>query len=356
MKFLKPVNLPILLSSLLLISIGILVIYSSSYELSFQQLIYTFVGVIVFIFVAQLDLSFLEKFIKPLYFFTILLLITVYILGIETRGSIRWIPLGFFNIQPSEFAKPVLILLLALFWSNNLATWRNIFKSLLWIFPFIFLIFKQPDLGSTLTLVAIWVGMLFGASVSIKKVIILVLIAAIVLPTSWMFLKDYQKQRIIGFLQPTVDPLGRGYNLIQSTIAVGSGQVFGRGLGRGTQSRLQFLPEFRTDFIFASIAEEMGLVGSLIILSLYLFLLTYCLKIASETNDRFNFSLIIGVLSMLVFQVFVNIGMNIGILPITGITLPLISYGGSSLIATLFCLGIVASVSKKKKRIEDLEL
>ncbi len=355
MKFLNPVNWPILLSSLLLITIGILVIYSSSYELSIQQLIFTIVGIGIFVFVANLDLHLFEKFIKPLYFFTILLLIAVYILGIETRGSIRWIPLGFFNIQPSEFAKPVLILLLALFWSRNAPSWKNIFKSLLWIFPFVFLIFKQPDLGSTLTLVAIWLGMLFSSSVPVKKVIILILIAFIVLPTSWVFLRDYQKQRVIGFLQPSVDPLGRGYNLIQSTIAVGSGQIYGRGLGRGTQSRLQFLPEFRTDFIFASIAEEMGLVGSLIILSIYLFLLTYCLKIASDTEDRFNFSLIIGVLSMLLFQVFVNIGMNIGILPITGITLPLISYGGSSLIATLFCLGIVASVSKKKKRTEQVE-
>lgn len=355
MKIVHNINLPIILSSLLLISIGILVIYSSSFELSLQQLIFTLIGVALFVFVSSLDLHLLEKFIKPLYFFTILLLIAVYILGIETRGSIRWIPVGFFNIQPSEFAKPVLILFLALFWSRNVATWKNIFKSLLWIFPFVFLIFKQPDLGSTLTIIAIWVGMLFSASISIKKIIILVLIAVIALPASWVFLRDYQKQRIIGFLQPAVDPLGRGYNLIQSTIAVGSGQILGRGLGRGTQSRLQFLPEFRTDFIFASIAEEMGLVGSLIILSIYLFLLTYCLKIAGGTKDRFNFSLIIGVLSMLIFQVFVNIGMNVGILPITGITLPLISYGGSSLIATLFCFGIVASVSKKKTRTSHVE-
>lgn len=355
MKLTNPINWPILVSSLLLISIGILVIYSSSFELSLQQFIYTLIGVMLFVFVSHFDFPLFEKFIKPLYFFTILLLIVVYILGIETRGSIRWIPVGFFNIQPSEFAKPVLILLLALFWSRNVPSWNNIFKSFLWIFPIIFLIFKQPDLGSTLTLIAIWVGMLFTSSVSIKKIIILVLIAVLVLPTSWVFLRDYQKQRITAFLQPTVDPLGRGYNLIQSTIAVGSGQILGRGLGRGTQSRLQFLPEFRTDFIFASIAEEMGFVGSLIILSIYLFLLTYCLKIASETNDRFNFSLIVGVLSMLIFQIFVNIGMNVGILPITGITLPLISYGGSSLIATFFCLGIVASVANKKKRIDHIE-
>lgn len=349
MKFLKSINWPILLASLLLISIGILVIYSSSVELSLQQLIYTLVGVTIFIIVAQLDLQVLEKFITPLYFFTILLLIAVYILGIETRGSIRWIPIGFFHIQPSEFAKPVLILFLALFWSKHSSSWINIFKSLIWVFPMLFLIFKQPDLGTVLTLMAIWFGALFASQVSFKKILILALIGVFLIPSGWLLLHDYQKQRIISFLQPETDSLGQGYNLIQSTIAVGSGQLLGLGLGKGTQSRLQFLPEFRTDFIFASIAEEMGFVGSLIILSIYLFLLLSCLRIASQIEDRFNFLLVIGVFSMLLFQIFVNIGMNIGILPITGITLPLISYGGSSLVVTLICLGIVSSSDRNRK-------
>jgi len=143
------------------------------------------------------------------------------------------------------------------------------------------------------------------------------------------------------------DPLGKGYNVIQSTIAVGSGELFGRGLGRGTQSRLQFLPEFRTDFIFAFIAEEMGFVGSMLILSLYLFLLFCCLKLAFMADSSFSFLIILGVVSMFLFQTVVNIGMNIGVLPITGITLPLISYGGSSLVATLISLGMVASCAKK---------
>ena len=354
-KYLQAINWPIFLSSLLLISIGILVIYSSSKELAIQQSAYTIVGLLLFLFISQQDLHSLRKLIKPLYFFTALLLIFVLILGIETRGSLRWIPIGFLNIQPSEFAKPVLILLLALFWSGNSATWTNIFKSLLWIFPFIFLIFKQPDLGTALTLIAVWMGMLFAAQVSIKKIFILLLIAVLVIPISWSFLHDYQKQRITAFLQPGSDPLGQGYNLIQSTIAVGSGELLGRGLGRGTQSRLQFLPEFRTDFIFASISEEMGFIGSLIILSIYLFLLAFFLTVANRTEDRFNFLLTIGSFSMLLFQIFVNIGMNVGLLPITGITLPLISYGGSSLVATLICLGIVAPLAKRKKKINTRE-
>lgn len=355
MKILNKNNLSLIVSSVLLISIGILVIYSSSPELALQQFLFTISGLIIFSFVSQLDLYSLKKLINPLYFFTILLLVGVLILGIETRGSIRWIPIGFFNIQPSEFAKPVSILLLALFWTNNVPSWINIFKSLAWISPFLFLIFKQPDLGSSLTLVAIWIGMLFASRVSIKKVIILVLIAFLVIPTSWLFLHEYQRQRVIGFLQPSSDPLGRGYNLIQSTIAVGSGEFLGRGLGRGTQSRLQFLPEFRTDFIFASIAEEMGFLGSLIILSLYLYLLVFCLRVANKADDGFDFMLALGVFSMLLFQIFVNIGMNMGLLPITGITLPLISYGGSSLIVTFICLGMVASVAKSRKRIDTEE-
>lgn len=352
MKSLSLFNLPIILSSLSLISIGILVIYSSSQELAIQQLLFTLVGILIFLFISSIEIKLLKGFMLPLYLITNLLLLLVLFLGIETRGSVRWIPLGIFNIQPSEFAKPVLILMLAQFWSKNIPTWKNIFKSFFWAFPFIFLVFKQPDLGSSLTLVAIWIGELFAARISFKKIFILALIILVTVPTSWLFLHDYQRQRITSFLSPEADPLGRGYNLIQSTIAVGSGQFFGRGLGRGTQSRLQFLPEFRTDFIFASIAEEMGFLGSLIILSLYLYLFIYCFMLALKINDLFDTLVILGVVSMLIFQFFVNTGMNLGLLPITGITLPLISYGGSSLIATLFSLGMVASTNNFKKRID----
>lgn len=348
MKILSSLNLPISLSSFLLVSIGILVIYSSAKELAIQQLIFTLIGAALFFLISQIELSSIRNLIKPLYILIVALLVSVLVLGIETRGSLRWIPLGIFNIQPSEFAKPILILLLAKFWSENLPTWSNILKSLLWSGPVILLIFKQPDLGSSLTVVAIWLGMLLAARISAKKIAILALIIAFVIPTSWLFLHGYQKQRILSFLAPEADPLGRGYNLIQSMIAVGSGQFLGRGLGRGTQSRLQFLPEFRTDFIFASIAEEMGFLGSMLILTLYLFLLIYCLRIAQKANNSFNFLVILGVVSMFLFQAFVNIGMNVGILPITGITLPLISYGGSSLIATLLSLGMVASSARSR--------
>ncbi len=349
----KSINLPIILSSLLLICIGILVIYSSSKELAIQQSIFTLVGLLVFLFVSRIDVRALKSIISPLYLMTIFMLLLVLFLGIETRGSVRWIPLGIFNIQPSEFAKPILILFLARFWSQKQPNWRNIFKSFFWVLPLVFLIFEQPDLGSSLTIISIWIGMLFASRISFKKILTLILVIILTVPVGWLFLHDYQRQRITSFLSPQSDPLGRGYNLIQSTIAVGSGEVFGRGLGRGTQSRLQFLPEFRTDFIFASIAEEMGFLGTLIILGLYLYLAVYCLNLARRSDDPFSFLIVLGTLSMLLFQFFVNVGMNIGLLPITGITLPLISYGGSSLIATLFSLGLVSSVGRFQKELTE---
>lgn len=345
----KIVTLPIFLSILLLLSIGILVIYSSSASLALQQLIFAFVGSIFYFLISQTYTDAFINLSKPLYFVIIALLILVLIVGIETRGSIRWIPLGIFNIQPSEFAKPVIIIFLASFWAKNIPTWLNIIKSNFFLIPVLLLIFKQPDLGTTLTVCAIWLGILFNSRVSMRKIVVVLLVICFSVPVFWFTLQDYQRQRITSFLAPESDPLGVGYNLIQSTIAVGSGQLFGRGLGYGTQSRLQFLPEYRTDFIFASIAEEFGFFGSVLILLVYIFLMSFCFKIASEAN-YFGSLIASGVGVMLLFQTFVNIGMNIGVLPITGITLPLISYGGSSLISTLISLGLVASVAKSNKK------
>ena len=345
----KLINLSITISVVLLLSIGILVIYSSSRALAAQQLIFSATGIAIFIFITQLNYLEVKNVVKGVYVLTIVLLILVLFLGFETRGSIRWIPLGPVNIQPSEFAKPVIILLLASFWSKAKPSWINILKSLGLLFPVVFLVFKQPDLGTTLTILAIWFGVLFASKVSFKKILLVLLFVSLLIPIFWFTLHDYQRSRITGFLSPQSDPLGVGYNLIQSTIAVGSGQLLGRGLGYGTQSRLQFLPEYRTDFIFATIAEEFGFLGSVLVLGLYGFLIGYCFKIAGSA-DYTGSLLVTGVAIMLIFQIVVNIGMNIGLLPITGITLPLISYGGSSLISTLIALGLVASVAKAKRK------
>jgi rod shape determining protein RodA len=335
-----------------LLSIGILVIFSSSPELAGQQFIFAVAGFLFYFLIAKLNYEAFRTLTKPLYFLTLILLLLVFILGFETRGSIRWIPLGIFNIQPSEFAKPVIILLLADFWSRNRPSWLNLFKSFLYLLFPVLLIFKQPDLGTAITILAVALGMLFLARVSYKKVLMLFSVLLLILPLFWFGLHDYQRQRITSFLSPGSDPLGQGYNVIQSTIAVGSGQLLGRGLGHGTQSRLQFLPEFRTDFIFAAISEELGFVGSILILVIYFGLVMYCFKISSEAKDIFGVLMAGGVGINILFQTIVNIGMNIGLLPITGITLPLISYGGSSLLATLISLGFVTSVAKKRRKVD----
>lgn len=355
MGFLPIIYHPLTLASTLLLSISILVIYSSSTTLAFQQISFAIFGFLMFFLVSRFDYRLLKNISTAAYLIIIILLVVVLFLGIETRGSVRWISLGFLNIQPSELAKPALILILASLWTKNLPTWKNIGLSFLISIPVIFLVFEQPDLGSALTIFAIWMGMLIPAQVSLKKILLITLILALLTPIAWFSLENYQKQRIFSFLSPYEDPLGIGYNIIQSTISVGSGQLMGRGLGHGTQSRLQFLPESRTDFIYAFIAEELGFLGAMIIMLLHFFLIFFCLRIAEKSHDKFGNLIIFGVVSMLFFQSFVNIGMNAGILPITGITLPLVSYGGSSLIATMICLGFIVSIDKLRKRI-DIQL
>lgn len=344
---------------LLLLSLGIVVIYTSNTTLAIQQFIFSLIGLTLFFFLRIFDYRAIKPLIVTFYIFILICLVVTLVLGIESRGSIRWISVGPFNFQPSEFAKPILILALAHFWSQNLPTWKNILKSFAIFLPIGLMIFRQPDLGTTLTVGMIWFIMLLAASPHILKIALIVLVSIIITPLSWLLMQSYQKQRILSFFSPQQDPQGIGFHVIQSTIAVGSGQLIGRGLGRGTQSRLQFLPEFRTDFIFAFIAEELGFIGSLIVLCLYGTIFFLCYKILTNIGDRFGELIIMGVIGMLFFQTSVNIGMNIGLLPITGITLPLLSYGGSSIVTTLISLGLVASVAKfglKKKEVTTFGL
>ncbi len=335
-----------------LLSIGIFIIFSWSLELGVQQSLFAILGIFLFIFFSKFDYRALKGLTTALYILAIILLVIVLILGVETRGSVRWISLGIFNIQPSELIKPVLILILARFWSANLPTWGNVLKSIGLVILPILLIFKQPDLGTSITLLAIWFGTLLATEVHLKKIISIFILLLLILPLIWSSLQDYQKVRVINFLSPGNEPLGVGYNIIQSKIAVGSGQFWGKGLGQGTQSRLKFLPEYRTDFIFASIAEELGFLGSALILLIYFFLIFYILNISRDVSDLFGLIFVFGTISMLLFQTIVNIGMNMGIFPIAGIPLPLLSYGGSSLVATLTSLGIISSIVNFNKKID----
>jgi rod shape determining protein RodA len=218
------------------------------------------------------------------------------------------------------------------------------------------LVFLQPDLGSSLVLVFSWLGIVFASGVSWVYLGFLLVPLAGSLPLVWHFLKDYQRQRLLSFLSPSGDPLGAGYHLVQSMVAVGAGRFLGRGFGQGTQSHLRFLPEGQTDFIFASFAEEMGFLGSLILVFCFLLLLWRVLVVALEARNRFGYLVCLGAFSLLFFQTVVNMGMNLGLLPITGVTLPLVSYGGSSLLATFIFLGLVESVARFGRKREVVEI
>ncbi|MBI2011851.1 rod shape-determining protein RodA [Candidatus Daviesbacteria bacterium] len=330
----------------LLLILSIAVIYTSSAVLAIQQGIFALIGITSYFSIRSLDYRSLKPLIIYFYVVVLVLLLITLLIGIETRGSTRWISFGPINMQPSEFAKISLILSLALFWSSNFPTWKNTCKSLLITLPFALIVFIQPDLGTALTIIFIWLVTLFAANIDWLKIAVISLIGFIIIPLTWIFLRDYQKQRILSFIFPAQDPLGSGYNVIQSTIAVGSGMFWGKGIGGGTQSHLQFLPEFRTDFIFAFMAEELGFLGSLILLGLFAVIFFFLFRMLQKSKDRFGELIIVGVLGMILFQFLINIGMNIGILPITGITLPLLSYGGSSILTTMIALGLVSSVGK----------
>lgn len=344
-----------IIAACLLAVLGTVVIFSSSPTQAYQQALFAILGVGMFFGLSRFDYRALKPVAWLGYLAVLALLLIVFVLGIETRGSVRWIPLGWFNIQPSELAKPVLVLVLAFFWQNHKPDWKNILMSLGIVLPVFGFVFRQPDLGTALTILSIWLSILLAANISIVKILLMMVLGAMGMPVSWHFLQDYQKSRLMSFLVPGNDPLGVGFHVIQSQIAVGSGQIFGRGLGRGTQSRLQFLPEFRTDFIFAFIAEELGLLGACIVLSLYGVIFFYCVRIMYGCRDRLGVLIVAGVLGILVFQMVVNVGMNIGIMPVTGITLPLLSYGGSSLLVTFICLGMVQSVGRFGKKRPDTE-
>jgi len=343
---------PILLFvTFFLVAFGILMISSTDPSFAIQQLIFACLGFLVFFTVSNFDLRFFKNFSFAFYFIILLLLLILPVFGETIRGSTRWINLGFFLFQPSEIAKPVLIITLARFFEKrSSASLVNIFLSFLILFPYFVLIFKQPDLGNAVIILLIWVSIIFVSGMSLLFAVIGIISASFLLPISWFFLAAYQKARLISFLNPSIDPLGTGYSIIQSQIAVGSGQLFGRGFGKGTQSHLAFLPERQTDFIFATLSEELGLLGAIILLFGFFILVTHILDIAKISTKRFSTQVSIGIATWILVQIFINVGMNVGIVPVTGITLPLISYGGSSLISTFFGLGLVNSIYRSKRQ------
>ena len=344
-------------SAALLVCIGLLAIYSSSLQKgdfwNFQkQIIFFAAGIILMAGVSFFDWRNFRNdpyFILALYIICLLSLIFIFFFAPEIRGTRSWYKLGPFSIDPIEFAKIVLIILLAKYFSMRhieMYRMRHIFQSGIYVlFPAI-LIFLQPNFGSVVILVAIWLGILVISGIKIRHFLLLMFIFILIFAFSWgTFLKDYQKARITSFLMPQFsDPLEIGWNQAQSKIAIGSGGLFGQGFGKGSQTQYGFLPEVHTDFIFASIAEEFGLLGVLVVLVLYSVLIWRIMRIAILARSNFPRLFATGVAILLVSQIFIHLGMNIGILPIIGIPLPLISYGGSGLLSIFLLFGVLQSI------------
>lgn len=344
MSFLKRINFHILIPVIGLCGISLAIIVSTTPELFAQQLIFITVGLFLYFIFASIDYRFWPKF-TWLFFMISLVFLVITFFGTQVRGSNRWIDLGWFRLQPSELIKPFFILIIATVFSQSTnKTLQMIFKPLLFFIPIIVLIFKQPDLGNVLVFAFIFLTVSFINGISLWSILTGFSLLTLFFPLSWFLLKQYQKARILSFLDPHADPAGAGYNAMQAIIAIGSGQLRGLGLGHGTQSHLLFLPEYHTDFIFASIGEELGFIGAFLVIVFYMILLGNILIIASRQNNSFARLVTIGVFTQLFIQVFINIGMNLGILPITGITLPLLSYGGSSIISTFIGLGIISNI------------
>ena len=300
------------------------------------------------------DYKMLQRYGNRLYIFNLILLIAVMLIGHSALGAQRWIQIGPVTLQPSEFAKLIMIVSLASMLEDKvgkLNTLHDLLPIALYVgIPFI-LVLKQPDLGTSLVFIAIFIGMIFACGVNLKLLGGLFAAGVACAPILWHFLKDYQKMRIMVFLDPNVDPLGSGYHIIQSKIAIGSGMLFGKGLFGGTQSQLNFLPENHTDFIFAVVGEELGFLGAAVLLLLYLVVLWRGIMIARDASDTFGMLLAVGITSMLAFHVLVNIGMTTGIMPVTGIPLPLMSYGVSSLTTNIMSIAILLNIHMKKQKL-----
>lgn len=364
----KTFDVILLLIPILLLLVSISVIYSLVFnsgesDLAFRQSVFALIGLLIMVGVSFFDYRFFRGTSWIFYLMTILLLVYVDFFGKTVGGAMRWINLGFFQLQPSELAKVFFILILSSFFCSKIGKlrWTDLFISALIFIPTLILILKEPDLGTALVLCFVFVVILYASKPNKTQIIVItlgVLISALTLLLSAFnvapfgrLMHDYQRNRILTFADPNLDPYGKGYNVRQAQITVGSGGIFGKGLGHGTQSQLQFLPKPHTDFIFSGIAESFGFLGMMIFLSLYLFLTLKILNIAMIARDNYGMLICFGATAMFLFQVVVNVGMNLGIAPVTGIPLPFASYGGSALVAYLFLIGIVQSIFIRHKKI-----
>lgn len=345
----------------LLLTIGLLSIASASLARTGvftnfkKQLFFAFIGLVLLIFFSLVDYRFLRNYssiILILYIFSVLLLVLLLFFGSQIRGSASWFrfgpPASGLNFEPIEITKFVLIALLAKYFSSRHVDFglvRHVFISGFYVLIPTILVLLQPDLGSAVLIIIVWIGIMLASGIRTRHLLALFLIFSILAGLGWtFFLKDYQKARVITFFEPQKDLLGRGYNVAQSIIAIGSGSILGKGLGHGSQSQLNFLPEQHTDFIFATIAEEWGFFGIFFVLVLWGIIFWRLFIATNQAATNFARLFILGFTLLLLSHISINIGMNMGFFPVTGIPLPLLSYGGSNLISTLIAFGVIQNI------------
>ncbi len=320
--------------------------------LFFKQWLWYGAGCTVVAAILSIDYRKMDTSAYVFYAGAILLLAAVLVFGRHAGGSRRWLALGPLTLQPSEIVKIAVIMVLARWYSRRIRSEGLTFRDMAWPFvltliPFC-LIVKQPDLGTAIIVFLIAGSMTLFMKIEKFTLIFLVIAGSLITGSGWFFLKEYQKQRILTFLDPERDPLGAGYHIIQSKIAIGSGMLSGKGFLRGTQNTLSFLPEQHTDFIFAVLSEEWGFAGSLILVLMFMILIVWGLSIAYRCRSPFGTILAVGVTAMIFWQSVINLGMVMGLLPVVGVPLPLVSYGGSSIITVMICIGILMNISMRR--------
>jgi len=344
-----------------LIAIGLVNLYSAVYfwgeggtqNLFWSQLVWMSIGLLMMVVISFFDYRVFLRLAVPLYVVSIFLLVLSLVLGSEVRGTHGWLKIGPFSLQPAEFAKIAYIFVLARYFTRHLgydgySFWELLRPLVLMLIP-CSLIILQGDLGSSMFLVLIFASVSIFAKIRTKTLIVLIIAGVVAVGAIYSFgLKDYQRERIMTFMNPEADVRGSGYHLVQSKIAVGSGRAFGKGYLKGNINKLRYLPERHTDFIFPVFAEEWGFAGSTLLLALYAALLAMALDIARKSKERFANFLATGIAMMLFWQLVINLGGVLGLMPLTGVTLPLMSYGGSSVVAVLASLGILMNISKRR--------
>ena len=358
--YLKNFDWLIFFPVLFLVSFGLIEIYSIALgqgaldALNFKkQIIFALIGFLALFIFSWLDSYFIKSLSRYWYLVAVLLLISVLIFGESVRGTKGWFNLFGLGIQPVEFVKIILIMFLSNYFSNlavKIKTLKHFFFSGLATFIFVLLIMLQPDFGSAMMLFSVWLVLLFAAGFRKKYFFVIFLSMVVLFISAWFLLfKDYQKERILTFMNPGENALESGYNSSQAMIAIGSGGLIGKGVGFGSQSQLKFLPEAQNDFIFSVIAEELGFLGVFLVLVFYGIFFFRCFSVLPKISNDFGVYFIIGACGLIFIQMFINIGMNLGIVPIVGLSLPFVSYGGSSLITFLITVGIIENIIIKSK-------